>query len=464
MSAKHLPALRTRFENGCKLALAVGALAWASAVRADNAADHGRAPRLEALAETGALKKLEDGRPRADDERGVLWRVLIAMRQLSYEEQHAWSRGKPPEKLLTDPADYRGEIFTLAGRATQIEQVKLDPDDAQRYQLQTYWRVHLRLDAPADRSVTVDTLDVPQKWKTLDQLDERASTLACFLKNTGAGEHAGSVFVAQRIAWFPANLLGSLGMDVGLLDDVKDRTALSADDRDCFYSLLAAVGRAKPGALLRDAPQNTSVVPLFNDAASMRGKLVSLVGTVVRCTAIRVNEQNDPQFAKAFGLDHYYELELVNLDSQGNPIVFCVRELPPGLAPAEHLATDVRAAGFFMKTWAYRPHARPGAPQEPGAPVAEEPKVRFQLAPLVIGRDVVVLPKEVPQTELVDAVSIGIFGGGLIVVLLGVWWMNREDRWFRRRVKFEPEQGRDRTEPIGPPPNEPSPGGEDAGP
>ena len=76
-------------------------------------------------------------------------------------------------------------------------------------------------------------------------------------------------------------------------------------ERECFYQMLAAVGRAKPGQLLREAEELLdtasderrraddeafSVVPLFNDVPGQRGRLVVLSGVARRVERIRVED------------------------------------------------------------------------------------------------------------------------------------------------------------------------------
>jgi hypothetical protein len=143
----------------------------------------------------------------------------------------------------------------------------------------------------------------------------------------------------------------------------------------------------------------------------------------------------DPDIVKRFGIDHYYELYLFTDDSQGNPLVFCVRDLPEDMPTGDgpRYGESVRVAGFFLKSWSYRPGAGSDG-QRPGN--------ARQLAPLLVGREPVWYPPPgTSSTTLVGAVA----GAAFLLVLLGVWlvaWRyDRGDRRFRRRIRERHDQG-----------------------
>jgi hypothetical protein len=257
-----------------------------------------------------------------------------------------------------------------------------------------------------------------------------------------------------NIGWHPATPLGELGMDVGLLDDLTDKRHIAAEESEAFYQMLAAVGRAKPGqlhreaqAILRDAGEDYvrkdgkgfSVVPLFNRAAKQRGRLFELAGTARRVVRIRVS---DPDIIARFGIDHYYEMAVYTDDSQNNPIMFCVRQLPKGMpiGDSAQFGEYVRVAGFFFKTWGYGAQRPVEMPEE-----MREHTVQRQLAPLLIGREPVWYPTEKPADNTV-ANAIG--GALFVLVLLGIWialWRySRGDKKFREMTiakTLAPESG-----------------------
>ena len=221
-------------------------------------------------------------------------------------------------------------------------------------------------------------------------------------------------------------------MDAELLDTLRDRQKIGPPQRECFYQMLAAVGRAKPGQLLRRARQELkkegktsfSAVPLFNDPGDQRGRLVSFSGAARRVVKVRVQ---DPDIVERFGIKYYYEIYLFTPDSQDNPLVFCVRELPEGMPTGSdpRYSQQVEVAGFFLQTWSYRPEL---ANEPDGNPDAR------QLAPLLIGRE----PRwSRPPQAAGTSPLYGLIAGGLFILLLAaiwlaVWRSAKKDRRFQQ--------------------------------
>lgn len=371
---------------------------------------------------------------RSEDE--LLHKVMFRLEQFSPSQIHRWAvHPIDVAALARSPETAQGEFFRLDGVVTSVDVLEPTPDMAARFELTHYYRVDFLLGngQPPQRAI-VFTRVVPQAWRAGGRVDQPAAATAMFLKIADADPaRPVPIFAAPRIAWYPDTLLGQLGMDVGLLDDVVDRAALGPADRPCFYAMLEAVGRAAPGQLMaaadaelqRDGKTQSSVVPLFNDPAGQRGRLVALEGTVRRAARIAVDE---PELRKQFGIDHYYELYLFTDDSQGNPVVFCVRELPDGmpLGDGRDYAESIRVAGFFLKSWAYRS----AAADTEGA----KPNER-QLAPLLVGRKPVWRPATRPADNRPMA---ALAGGAVVLVLLTLWFVlwkvDRGDRRFKKHV------------------------------
>ena len=137
------------------------------------------------------------------------------------------------------------------------------------------------------------------------------------------------------------------------------------------------------------------------------------MGTARRAIEIRVD---DVDIRERFGLEHYYEIELVTPDSRGNPIAFCVLELPPGMPTGDDLYESIRATGFFLKTWSFR--TAQSAEAEPGT-------VRKQLAPLLIGRDVMRLTNEAAPDES-RGFTVAIVAAFVAGVFAVAWWLHRD--------------------------------------
>jgi hypothetical protein len=216
--------------------------------------------------------------------------------------------------------------------------------------------------------------------------------------------------------------------------------------------MLAAVGRAKPGQLLRqdekDLPhtrdnwrwtnrqgqQQYSVVPLFNEPATQRGRLVELTGVARRVEEVPVG---DPNIIARFGVDRYYQVSLVTDDSQSNPLTFCVRQLPQGMPYGNlpHYGEMVRVAGFFFKTWSYGVLKMADPALQPG-----DPKKVRQLSPLLIGRSLVWYPAPKPvESTLPNALIGGLFLLVMVVVWLLAWRGRRRERKWLAHMESPPK-------------------------
>ncbi|HXT57460.1 MAG TPA: hypothetical protein VN699_02445 [Pirellulales bacterium] len=401
------------------------------------------------------LRAFRDGRPIGPDEEEALWRMLFAVRRFGAAEVQRWTH---PEKdvgaLSEHPEEFRGEILEFEGRATQLTIEKPLPEVVERFDLPKFYRCELAI-GDERLPATVYALAVPKAWRADKPMNERASVRGFFIKLSGEeGAWRHPVFVAQRVAWYPDDELGDLKMDAGLFDELSPRPDMTAEDRECFYQLLAAVGRTSAHELLRRRPQNSLVAPLFNHPKAQRGKLAALFGTARQALRVRVE---DPDIVARFGIDHYYEIELDTPDSQNNPITFCVRQLPEGFPEGERIFETVRVAGFFMKKWGYRVDA----PLPPNADADEAANqgdlVRRQLAPLLIGREPLWIPPIKPDTSWTTTSFAVAFVGGILVLWLVVWRLGRSDERFHKQVvrKVALEDGRSLNdldlEDIGPP-------------
>ncbi len=384
---------------------------------------------------------LADRQPWQASEDEVLMKIFYRLPNLRLLDLERWSQPLDLEELVEKPAVHRGSVYRLSGLAVSVNELHLAAEMAERLGLNRYYRVEIKLDTGA-RAV-VFARKVPNAWRNSAELPASAAALGFFLK---LGEQVqgkpAAIFVAPRIQWYPESLLGRLGMDMGLLDEVMQeeitggskgaasgidirKLRLTAKDREAFYQMLAAVGRAEPGQLLREArrqpassgPDAYSVVPLFNQPQTQVGKLVALSGTAKRIIPIPID---DADIRERLGIERYYEIYLFTDDSQGNPLVFCVRDLPPGMPTGEgsQFGEDMTIAGFFFKTWAYR---RGSEESSAG--------VQWQLAPLLIGRD----PLWAPATPAQLDPTTGVIAGGAFVLVMGglallVWLWGRSDR------------------------------------
>ena len=365
----------------------------------------------------------------------TLWRLLFAVRRFPLAKFDQWKQTDVPvADVLAAPERYQAEIVAWSGRVVRVTKTPLPAKAAEGFDLPHFYRCELAV-GPDRAPAVVYCLAVPEAWKIGEPIDQPAAVTGFLLrlsidnKDHGDGnELVRPVLMARRIAWFPPNMLGDLQMDAGLFDELNERPTLTAEDRECFYQLLAAVERVGTRQLLRHAPAQCPVEPLFNDPQNQRGKLVALTGTARQVVLRRVD---DADIVARFGIDHYYEIEMFTEDSQGNPLTFCVRELPKGFPEGGNIHEPVRIAGFFLKKWSYRLRSTGDQSAKTGVKPADR-----QSAPLIIGRGPIWLEAPVADHRFATTVFTALFVVLTVVLWLVVWSWNRSgDRFHKQVVK-----------------------------
>lgn len=385
--------------------------------------------------------RLTDGELLTEEEHETLWRVMYQLRRFPLLRQERWAKAKTElAAALAKPDEFRGEFFRLRGRVLKVEPCRPSEDVAERFDMTGYY--HCLLELAAGDVAEVYTEKVPQAWSKGAAPNAQGGMRGVFLKllppeKSTAKETPDKtlanrpLFVTDRLAWYKNDLLGRLGMDCGLLDNLTDRKPILPAEEEAFYQLLAAVGSAQHKQLVQQAEkalprlpkdwrwtddkgaERYSVVPLFNQPETQRGRLSAFTGTARKVIKVAIDK---PEIVERFGFDHYYQVSVVTDDSQGNSLTFCLRELPADMPYGNipHYGERVRVAGFFFKSWSYR--VARVSEEEPGPPGA---KVRWQLSPLLIGRSLDWYPAPKPEeSSLADVIV-----GGLFVVAMLIFWL-----------------------------------------
>jgi hypothetical protein len=263
-------------------------------------------------------------------------------------------------------------------------------------------------------------------------MDERASVQAVFLK-TGSESAPGKrelYLAADRIAWHPDTPLGRLGMDYGLFDTVEQQRPITNQDRECFYQMLAAAGRMSSHESNFDAVDPAARLgPLTRNPQEHAGEPYAFRGVARRATRIQIS---DPDEATRLGFDHYFEvvvfvdlnsvLELAGQQVRSYPVIYCVRELPPGMPTGEEISEAVRASGFMFKKWPYTT----------AMTEAKRPDLRMT-SPLLIGKSVTWERRDEARM-LVGPVAGGILAALIVGVGLVAWWFGRRERRMREEL------------------------------
>ncbi len=363
----------------------------------------------------------------------VMLNELRSAVPLSFLKQGAIPLPMPISLLVDEPKTYRGKAFALQGTAIFVEELPLNPKQQQVFRLPMFFRCRLLV---AGHRMELLTPTVPVSWKRNEPIRERIAATGLYLKRLPSGDHEPSpqpqesgdelfdeaknamfpLFAAPEIEWYPDTLLGKLGMNVGSLDripilritDLKKKNLEVAEplrlldrkeilrrafkftetDREPFYGLLHATGNASKGRLgaiakesLEKSNQTSfSSVPLFTEPDKQRNKLVLLYGTAKRVIPTLVD---DKEVQKLYGISKYYQIYFYPNDSQGNPVVACVTELPKGMpvGSGDDYSEQISIAGFFYKLWVYESSAVVDKEGSDG----ESYKPNF--APLLIGRN-----------------------------------------------------------------------------
>ena len=367
----------------------------------------------------------------------------------------------------------------------EVEPLRPSAETAQRFEMNQYYRCRLKLD-DSPQTAVVYTDHVPKSWQKGAKPNADGGACGVFLKLAGKDtentvgvavklppqqevakdgvavelplQHeklppqrntSSPIFAAPRLACYPSDLLGSLGMDFGLLDSeqsLKPFNRNNAEDRESFYQLLAAVGRSKPGQLLHQADDNLpnipenrrwtngqgqdqySVVPFFNEPVPQIGQLAALSGTAQKVEEIHID---DPDVIARCGIRRYYQVSLFSDDADGNPVTFCILDLPKGMpfGALPHYGESVRIAGFFFKTWSY------------SVPKMTDPELSprdHQPSPLLIGRDLLWTPAPKPADSTISGyVVAALFVLAVAIAWVMAWKSSRREKRLEEHVMGE---------------------------
>lgn len=410
------------------------------------------------------LAKFVDGRPlelRATErpERAPLVGLFSSLKQIRVADADgATLSAKQPSALATSEA--RGKFWRLEGRLKSVTIEQFTDAEIER----TYPEVlyHIKGDAPrlpdddvrrfffrsevsfGDRTVVVVSLRMPDMLlakirATAKQpmqagvtysVDERVTIHGLLLKNIGEPSDARPLIATTRPAWHPDTPLGKLGMDYGLYDDVRLNSTDLSKEHECFFQLLASMKRAKFDDLLKLTDEHYSVVPLFNKAESMQGKFVALNGIARRATRVSVPYH---EVLRRFGIDHYYEVAIFTADSQDNPLIFALLELPQGFPEGDDIHVEVRIPGTFLTGFYYgREATTKEAAKDANATGTQPPPERNQKAPLLIGKSLYRYPSDAAKQSSFDWYVSGLIGLGAIALVVVTWASMRSDKRTRK--------------------------------
>ncbi len=330
------------------------------------------------------LAKFVSGKPADDAERRPTLTVLAALRGFTPTDLDRFAHPARGKADLAAPAA-RGRIWQLRGKLKSLVAEAISEEEFSRL-----YPAEEGTPPPADPrrsvyrgSITLDggetaqfvSLTAPQGLRDKPRPETRIGLAGLYVKDT-APDGAAPLLLARRIAWYDDGPLGKLDMDVGLFDDVREHSSDLKVERECFYQLLTALRRGDLATLADATNADYSVEPLFNDPDSIRGKLIALEGRARRAVEVRVA---DVDIRRRFGIDRYYEIALFTRDSQNNPLLFDVVDLPAGFPLGDDINEFVRIPGVFLTGFTYHRDATIEERQKGLKPP-------MQKAPLLIGK------------------------------------------------------------------------------
>jgi len=387
-----------------------------------------------------------------------LVQILHRLGQYSPAQQADWSLAwcEPSKPQI-------GDLVDVVGTVESIEVLTVPAPVAQLHDLKSLYRCQFRFDkSTEDESASVGTVlsaKIPRAWQSGESMVESISFRGILLRSPGGETHTDVLFLAPRLAWYPRKgvpagqlLLARHGMDVALLEEVRHRKPFVGPrvsrEGEAFYGCLAAMSRVDPGELTAlssesvlqfadrwrkskstDGQQRalaarvqqrselglSSVAPLFLQPEEMIGRLVRIEGIARRAVRIVVEDRQE--------LDSYVELEIFPPDSQNQPVVCCVTDLPEEFPTGDAIREPVRVAGVFFKSWLYRSREVSETQEETG-------RQQRMYSPVVVGT-VEWLPRPTSEGSLW-----GLWGGIAFLVVLIILALNavrlaRKDRLAR---------------------------------
>jgi hypothetical protein len=448
-------------------------------------------------------KRFADGQPLAaptesrDDEPATLLKLLNNLPRLPAANVAAWTnKTTTPAAVADKPGEHRGQFFEIEGRAVRCERVAVPEDLAKLFDFESVYRTEIYPSDDGPMRIVYST-SAPHRWlrdaagKQLaaSDVNEQTAATAMFVKRGGEVVRNGEatrpslVYVAKRLAWHPDSLLGGLGMDMALFDDLAQGAEIAGAEAECLYSLLAkssrierselnAIARERQFAMQKDfeyeyqfpdIPSNSFILNEVRARPEVNvGTAASLTATALQAFRIRLS----PEDAAKYGFDHYYHINAsVPLDPpitiierrKQSPdgdlaaknaapkqvdanraqskqtrddmsVVFCVRHLPDGFPQGEKIREQIIVPAFFFKTWA--------ATSEKSAEKAVLAKQHY---PMFVA-DSVIWTKPTESRNWLGSAIVGVLVGAL--VLGGV------AAWISRRGSFALDQtlARQRTE------------------
>ncbi|MCA9228382.1 MAG: hypothetical protein KDA47_22340, partial [Planctomycetales bacterium] len=411
-----------------------------------------------------------DGDPLPPDH-GTLAKILYRLPRFLPSEIKRLARTDVDwNELQANPGEHRVEVVRLEGMVQSVEVFEMPREMAELFEFDKQYLVTMLLpESPGP--VIVHALKVPDAWlAAAGELNQHAVAEALFLQVGRDGEGPAFHFAANRIAWLPEQasdamkigptevLLAEHGVDVGLMETVRERNRKPLDgaDYESFYQMLAAARSIATGAS-DIAAQPMPLVQVLEHPQQFQGQWMSVHGRARRITKIVVESAD---IRERFKIDHYWQIdslapvgktviqfktpkpgEEAPTYADAFPMTLCVLELPPELeaarlkaeqsGPDATLNEPIQFEGFFYKLWVYRSRY-----------TTQFDDRLMQPSPMFVAFS----PAIASPAESNPWIGLAAGGGFLIalsIVWIAVWRMGRRDDAMEKRMteRRQPNDG-----------------------
>lgn len=409
---------------------------------------------------------IEDDSP-LDLDDPVILRLLYRIKKTSPKSRNdylKYSKDVTWEQLSSETQDYRLWVFDRHVRLKKITKHRFasaEEDDEVKGVFVCHCENEQQqplivLSASVPRSLPKDvSLDEPIKLtgflfarRAIPQEDGEDQAADETQRQSNAGDPAEDqpsqpngipLFIVDRIAWYPKEvtkdrsnksqvILAQNGVDVGLLDLVRENNAtkLGDGDREAFFQMLAGINRF-------DAPpkfdEPIGFLDMMRDTKSNFGNATRIKGMVRTCSEINIT---NPDTINRIGVSKYYQLMLFpdldggkiviknkkkdgeDIEFRRFPITICCLELPQGLIPETVERKPFLVDGFFFRLWKFQSDKTDAVDGISG-----------QLSPLIIAKSVTQIDS---QEGLLNSVLLYFVVAVMAGIAILFWWYRTADR------------------------------------
>ena len=420
--------------------------------------DHDEAPIELSGFSISEAYDISDDKP-LDLDSAILKQLIYRIKNTSPKSRLQYSRYSQDltwQDITTKTEDYRLWLFNRPARLKRIEKHRLknlSPGE----EVKSVFICHCESEPDngeseeGRRGQTFLTIarTMPRALPVDEAIDEPIR-VSGFLYSRISGMQAGDnnempVFITDRVAWFPSQKsenvsaahvrLARLGVDIGLMDLVKQNNALPLGNRDAeaFFQFLAAVSRVNDNDNGQTSgsddsdPAKLGFNEIMNNANAHIGQAVRVTGTVRSCSVISVPHAD---VENRLGLSQYYQLMLfpdldgakvivknkdgTKLDYRRFPITICCAELPEGLKPTDVEKKQFSVDGYFFRFWKYQSEK------------TDQASVAGQVSPLIIAKSPQLIEPDTRGLNLVLLIFVFSILAGIVALVGGFKIVDRK--------------------------------------